>query len=218
MDPLTATLILGGISAGAQHLTNQDNINASKQAADKQMQFQENMSNTAYQRSKDDMVKAGLNPALMYGSGGAASSPSGAGFTAQSKNPFEQLGNSAIGLMSLKKDLEKKDGEIALSHQMAETQKTQQIANLNTAKAAAASTNKTNTEAEILNDRKKAIKAESDYSEKENRLREKTLYYDYGAEKLNQIMGLASSAKQMKNIGTKLKEIHVDPKTGEILK
>lgn len=45
--------------------------------------FAERMSSTAYVRSRKDMVAAGLNPALMYGSGGAASSPSAAAATGQ---------------------------------------------------------------------------------------------------------------------------------------
>lgn len=46
--------------------------------AQKQRDWEEEMSNTAYQRQVADMQKAGVNPALMYGSGASgASTPSG---------------------------------------------------------------------------------------------------------------------------------------------
>lgn len=55
---------------------------ASAASVQKQMDFQERMSNTQYQRGMADMRKAGLNPILAYKQGGA-SAPSGAAYTAQ---------------------------------------------------------------------------------------------------------------------------------------
>lgn len=56
-----------------QRETNQMNIAENQKNRD----FQQQMSSTAYQRASADMTSAGLNPAMMFGSGSAASTPAG---------------------------------------------------------------------------------------------------------------------------------------------
>lgn len=101
---------------------------SNEQMAQRQEDFQREMSNSAYQRATTDMRAAGINPMLAYSQGGA-SSPSGASVgtaPASSSAPprlesglgalgegISKIGPSALAVASGIKDLESKDAGIA---------------------------------------------------------------------------------------------------------
>ena len=70
------------IAAGATIYSANKRNKAAQKAAANQMAFQENMSNTSYQRGMKDMKKAGLNP-ILAGKMGGASTPGGATYQPQ---------------------------------------------------------------------------------------------------------------------------------------
>lgn len=92
-------------------VANQNNMWSAEQAQ-KQMEFQERMSNTSHQREMADLKAAGLNPVLSAQSG--ATSPSGAMGTFDS-GITNALGNIVTKMMDIQADNAKANLELASS-------------------------------------------------------------------------------------------------------
>lgn len=105
--------------------------------AEKQRQFEQQMSNTSYQRAVTDMQAAGLNPALMYGSGAnGASTPTGSNASSVSPstptaNPFDFLGSVAsLAMQASKLKSEKSLMKAQENRENAEARRTEADADL----------------------------------------------------------------------------------------
>jgi len=91
-------------AVGSAYLNRQATKRANKQtriSAAKQMAFQQQNSDTSYQRGMEDMRKAGLNP-ILAGKMGGASTPTGASYTAQQETPVQSASAGATSYMQNK--------------------------------------------------------------------------------------------------------------------
>lgn len=105
IDPLS---LAGGVISAGLNLFGQDKATKENaKQAQQQMDFQERMSSTAYQRGMADMKAAGLNPILAYQKGGA-SSPSGAAGSAV----FQSVGDAITPAVNTSLAARRLNGEL----------------------------------------------------------------------------------------------------------
>lgn len=109
MNPLLLAAIPSAVSAVGSYIgqrsANKTNIRLAREAMDfssaqasRQMDFQERMAGSAYQRAVKDMRLAGINPMLAYSQGGA-SSPAGAAGTGQVARVQDAVGPAVSSAM-----------------------------------------------------------------------------------------------------------------------
>lgn len=120
---------IGGLRAEKKTDERQEKTMAfNAEQAQKQMQFQERMSSTAYQRAMADMKAAGLNPILAYSKGGA-SAPSGASASSAYTGAMDVLTPAVATAMQAKRLSAEVENMVATNKNLGEQNKNLQAEN-----------------------------------------------------------------------------------------
>jgi len=181
-----------------------------REEAQKNRDFQQVMSNTAYQRTVHDMRKAGINPMLAINQGGA-STPAGGTATASAPIPKQdvlgkgmQAGvSSAIEATRIQNELTNSESQRGLNASTIKTQGSQQsVNNANSAKTIA-ETNQLPLKNELIKTQTQSLKNNLEADLAEAKLRKATaekdaewVDYDRGVKTVQPFINSAATAAQ----------------------
>lgn len=194
-------MLTGGAVSNARSVEETNAANFQESARNRD--FQERMSNSAYQRAVSDMRAAGLNPALAYQNGGA-STPSGS--TASASAP--RKGDIGAGLFNTAKTIATEGAALQNTSSQTELNKAQtSVAEVNaqkigaTAKETEANTSlikqnveKAKHETKVAKAQARIKEAEAPVAEATSAIDKKAAVYDGIMRRVQQVFGMGSSA------------------------
>lgn len=208
MDPLTIGLIGAGIGGIANLIGGERANQASARQAENQMNFQERMSNTSWQRGVADMKAAGINPMLAVNQGGA-STPAGA--SAKMDNTMAPAMTSALSALQLSADIKSREGQNTLNQALASKA-------IVDAQLSAANTRSADTNNKALESQLKAIAEKAKADEQKAYYDRKFSTWDAIGSRVNRDSGSAKNLLNLLKLPDKFKkETFIDKNTGEIL-
>lgn len=168
----------------AQEAANDKNI----QLAREQMDFQERMSSSAYQRAAMDMRRAGLNPNALASGVNAASTPGGSQARVEATKPgqaMRELASSARNAAPMMQQLEQNDANIQLTKASEVTQQAQAAAQIASAKKAEQEAINTEMENKVMKKKMPALAKQAELSSSQADLDKTTQIYDHIVNKVS---------------------------------